>query len=366
MAEKTQKNVQESIEFYLLHQGNFLYAQLEEIYPQVEGYLKKLFSPEKVRVTGAYRRQELTIEELEFVINEPNTVVKPKFQTAQPPELLEEKDDTLLYKLKNGLKLRLYTGKGNINERQFLTTGNTEFTTGFQKAFPKIKYDGEDDTGIFEQAKIPWIPPCLRESNEIIDIVKKKKLPELIQPGDIRAIIHSHSNWSDGAHTIEEMANECIKRGYEYMVISDHSKTAVYANGLSEERIREQHIYVDQLNKKLKPFRIFKSIESDILNDGSLDYSNPVLASFDLVIASVHSNLKMQEEKATARVIKAVENPYTTILGHPTGRLLLSRNGYPLDHKKVIDACKANNVVIELNAHPRRLDIHWKWIPVCA
>ena len=144
--------------------------------------------------------------------------------------------------------------------------------------------------------------------------------------------------------------------------MSDHSKTAVYANGLSEERIREQHRYIDELNGKLAPFKIFKSIESDILNDGSLDYTNDVLASFDLVIASVHSNLKMSEDKAMARVMAAISNPYVTILGHMTGRLLLSRKGYPLDHKKIIDTCAANGVVIEINAHPRRLDMDWRWI----
>jgi len=163
-------------------------------------------------------------------------------------------------------------------------------------------------------------------------------------------------------NTIEEMANECIRRNYEYLVISDHSQTAVYANGLKEDRVIEQQKNIDELNKKLSPFKIFKSIESDILNDGSLDYPEEVLKSFDLVIASVHSNLKMTEEKAMARLIKAIENPYTDILGHMTGRLLLSRNGYPVDHKKIIEACAANNVVIEINAHPRRLDIDWKWI----
>ncbi len=360
---KTQENVKESIEFYLLHQGNFLYAQLEELCPQVEGYLKKMFGDKNVHITGAYRRQELTIEELEFVVNEGNESIKPKFQTAQPPELVEEKKDTLLYKLKNGLKLRLYTGKGNITERLFHTTGNTEFVEGFKKAFPKIEFDGTDESAYFSDAKIPFIPPCLRESEEIIAEFKQKGLPALIQPGDIRSIIHSHSNWSDGAHTIGEMADECIKRGLEYLVISDHSKTAVYANGLAEDRIRQQHLQIDELNEKLKPFRIFKSIESDILTDGSLDYSPDILKTFDLVIASVHSNLRMAEDKATARLIKAIENPYTTILGHMTGRLLLARNGYPLDFKKVIDACAANKVVIELNANPRRLDMDWKWIP---
>ncbi len=361
--EKTQKNVGEAIEFYFLNQGHFLYAQLDEIYPQIENYLKKLFTPDKVRITGAYRRQELTIEEMEFVIAETNENIKPKFETAQPPELLEENEDNLLYKLKNGLKLRLYTGKQNITERQFLTTGNKDFTDAFQKAFPSIKYTvGENDESVFAEAKIPYILPCLRETAGIIEKAKKNKLPKLIQVEDVRSIIHSHSKWSDGSNTLEEMAEECIKRGLEYLVISDHSQTAFYANGLKEDRIREQHKQVDALNKQLAPFKIFKSIESDILNDGSLDYPEAVLKTFDLVIASVHSTLKMNEEKAMARLIKAIENPYTTILGHMTGRLLLSRNGYPVDHKKIIEACAANNVVIELNAHPRRLDIDWKWI----
>ena len=300
---------------------------------------------------------------MEFVIAETNETIKPKFETAQPPELLEENEDNLLYKLKNGLKLRLYTGKQNITERQFLTTGSAAFTDEFQKIFPAIKYAaGENDETVFAAANIPYILPCLRETAEIIEKAKTNKLPKLIKTEDVRSIIHSHSNWSDGSNTLEEMAEECIKRGLEYLVISDHSQTAFYANGLKEDRIREQHKQIDALNKQLSPFKIFKSIESDILYDGSLDYPEAVLKTFDLVIASIHSNLKMNEEKAMSRLIKAIENPYTTILGHMTGRLLLSRNGYPVDHKKIIEACAANHVVIELNAHPRRLDIDWKWI----
>ncbi len=362
---KTQANVQEAIEFYLQNQGSFLYAQIDEVFPQIDAYLKKIFSPNDVRVTGAFRRQELIIEELEYVIMDNNQLIKPKFQTAQPPELLEETATSILYKLKNGLKLRLYTGGKNRALELFNTTGCKEFVEAFHKAFPKLSYKGdesEDDAVIFEKAKIDYIPPMLRETATIIEKARKKSLPVLIQATDIKSIVHSHSNWSDGAPTIEEMATECIKRKLEYLVISDHSKVAVYANGLSEERIREQHRYIDELNGKLKPFKIFKSIECDILNDGSLDYADKILATFDLVIASVHSNLKMTEEKAMARLIKAIENPYTAILGHMTGRLLLSRNGYPVDHHKIIDACAANQVVIELNAHPRRLDMDWKWI----
>lgn len=205
-----------------------------------------------------------------------------------------------------------------------------------------------------------FIPTFLRENGNIIIIAKQHKIPEVIKPGDIKGLIHCHSNWSDGSNTLEELSNACIKKGYEYLVISDHSKSAYYAQGLNEEQIKAQHGMVEELNDKLKPFKIFKSIESDILNDGSLDYSNNVLSTFDLVITSVHSNLKMNEEKAMMRLLNAIENPYTTILGHLTGRLLLSRKGYPIDHIKIIDACAASSVVIEINAHPKRLDMRWQ------
>jgi len=158
------------------------------------------------------------------------------------------------------------------------------------------------------------------------------------------------------------MAEAAIQKGYEYLLITDHSKSAFYANGLKEDRIAAQQKQIEELNSKYTPFVIFKGIESDILSDGSLDYSEEVLSSFDMVIASVHSNLKMDEPKAMLRLLKAIESPYTSILGHMTGRLLLSRNGYPINHYTIIDACAANNVAIELNANPRRLDIDWRFI----
>lgn len=361
--EKTQHNVQQAIEFYFANQGHFLYAQLEIIFPQVDGYLKQLFGANKVHVTGSYRRQALTIQELEYVVLEKLSTIKPKFETAQPPTIVEETAQTITYKLKNNLQLKLYAGGTNLAEELFNTTASPEFLAAFKNIYPvKGNADATSDDSIFSNAGLPYIPPCLREKASIIPLAQQNKLPVLIQPSDICAIIHSHSNWSDGSNTIEEMANECIKKGMQYLVLSDHSKTAFYANGLNEERLLAQHQQIDALNKKLAPFKIFKSIESDILNDGSLDYTEEVLKTFDLVIASVHSNLGMTEEKANARLLKAIENPYTTILGHMTGRLLLSRNGYPINHQKIIDACAVHKVVIEINAHPRRLDIDWQWI----
>ncbi len=223
------------------------------------------------------------------------------------------------------------------------------------------KFEAEE--AIYAQAGLPYIIPELREGLFEFDLVKAGKLGNLIRSEDLKGILHNHSTYSDGRHTLAEMANYCKELGYQYLGISDHSKSAYYAGGLTEEFVAKQHREIDELNKQLAPFRIFKGIESDILNDGSLDYDNDVLASFDFIVASVHSNLKMDEAKATARLIRAVENPYTTILGHPTGRLLLRREGYPIDHQKVIDACAANEVIIEINANPWRLDIDWHWLP---
>ncbi|MGG9963657.1 helix-hairpin-helix domain-containing protein [Ferruginibacter sp. SUN106] len=359
--EKTQQNIIETIEYYLHNQGSYLYPQVEAVVPQIIAYLEKLFSPENVFITGAFKRQVEIIDELEFVVNSTNELIKPKFVSANPPELLEEKPDSLLYKLLNGLRLRLYTGTANFQQRIFATSGSAEFTAVFEEQFPSIDYS-KGEKAIFEQAKISFIPPCLRETAAIIEKAKAITIPDLIQPGDIKGIIHSHSNWSDGSYTLEEMAKAAKEKGFEYLVISDHSKSAFYAQGLNEERIAAQQQYVNELNDKITGFKIFKSIECDILNDGSLDYTNTILSTFDLVIVSVHSNLKMSEEKAMLRLLNAIENPYTTILGHMTGRLLLSRKGYPVDHKKIIDACAANHVAIELNAHPSRLDIDWRHI----
>jgi DNA polymerase (family 10) len=363
--EKTQQNIIDTIEFYLHNQGSFLFPQVEAVEPQVTAYIQKLFGTENAALTGAFKRQLEIIDELEYVINSTNELIKPKFLSANPPELLEEKPDTLLYKLMNGLRLRLYTGTENFKQRLFETSGSAEFVAAFVKNYPKADYTTitpSSDEPFFEKTGLNYIPNCLRESEAVILHAKQNKLPALIQPSDVKGIIHSHSNWSDGSNTLEEMANAAKEKGFEYLVISDHSKSAFYAQGLSEEKIAAQHQYIDELNAKLTGFKIFKSIESDILNDGSLDYSDSILATFDLVIASVHSNLKMTEEKAMQRLIKAIENPYTIILGHMTGRLLLSRKGYPVDHKKIIDACAANKVVIELNAHPSRLDIDWRHI----
>jgi DNA polymerase (family 10) len=362
--EKTQLSLIETIEFYQNNKGSFLFAQIEVVEPQITAYLQKLFGTDKAFVTGGFKRQLEYLDELEYVVALSNQDVKPKFLSANPPELLEENDDSLLYKLLNGLRLRLFTGEKDWQKRLFTKSCSEEFSNSILQQYPTANFTAieNDHAELFKQANLAFVPTYARETEAVIELAKTGNLPTVILPTDIKGIIHSHSNWSDGSNTIEEMANAAQQKGLEYLVISDHSKSAYYAQGLNEEKIAAQHQYVNELNTKNPNFKIFKSIESDILNDGNLDYSNSILSTFDLVIASVHSNLKMSEEKAMSRLITAIENRYTTILGHMTGRLLLSRKGYPINHKKIIDACAANKVVIELNAHPSRLDMDWRHI----
>jgi DNA polymerase (family 10) len=359
--EKTQNNIRESIEFYLQNQGSYLYAQIESYAQSMNEKLLAHFSKEKIALTGSFRRQMETIDVLEWCTTATSTELK-KFFLENGFEAMEEDAENVLFKGKENVKLKFYLADpSSFCKKFFQTSCSEDFLIGWEKQC-SIPAQATSEEEIFQSAALPFIIPALRENDSILLRAKENKLNVPVQTSDIRSIIHSHSNWSDGVNTIEEMANDLIKKGYEYLVISDHSKSAFYANGLTVERIKEQHRYIDELNGKLKPFKIFKSIECDILNDGSLDYSNDILAAFDLVITSIHSNLKMIEEKAMMRLLNAIKNPYTTILGHMTGRLLLSRNGYPVDHKKIIDACDETHVVIELNAHPRRLDIDWRWI----
>ena len=356
--EKTQQNILNAIQFQQQNAGKYLYARLEPFAEAFTVKLKEKFPGEKTEVTGAFRRQLEIVESLEWVTTVTSEALR-NFLVSDEIQLVSDRDGELILTAENTLLLRFHiTSDENFYQRLFDTSASTAFLEAWKQPAVK-KINSEED--IFKAASLPYIPPFLRESPSIISKATDTNF-EVVQTSDIKGLIHSHSNWSDGAHTIEEMAKELITLGFEYLVISDHSKAAFYANGLSEERIREQHRYIDDLNTQLAPFKIFRSIECDILNDGALDYENKILSTFDLVITSVHSNLDMDEEKAMKRLLGAITNPYTTILGHMTGRLLLRRKGYPVDHKLIIDACAENHVVIEINASPSRLDIDWRWI----
>lgn len=356
---KTQENILQQIAYLKQNEGFDLWANVVDIANGLVTRLKQNYPGYQFEITGGIRRQLETIAHIEIVTTAPKAEIVQGFSNIEDMEVIEETDNTWIIKTpKNPSVKFINSSPAKFYITLFYTSASDEFLAAFNERY-KVPEEAANEEAVFSDNNIAFIHPAHREFAQILD---KPFKGELIQAKDIKGIIHSHSTWSDGANTIEEMAKAARDKGYEYLVISDHSVAAFYANGLTPERIASQHIEIDALNAKLAPFKIFKSIEADILNDGSLDYNPSVLNTFDLVIGSVHSNLKMSEEKAMNRLLTAISNPYLTILGHPTGRLLLSRPGYPIDHKKIIDACAEHNVVIEINAHPRRLDLDWRWV----
>jgi DNA polymerase (family X) len=359
---KTQEDLKKKLEYFQLSRNKFRFGDVENQAVAILNDLKKSFNKAIIEFSGAYRRLSPILEKIEIIIADDSIDVKTFFDEEN---YFFKQHQDLIYSgtTKDGLPFWLYkVEEKEFGSKQFRYSSSKEFIERFLQ-----QADGNDFKGIatekelFEKAKIPYILPELRENiHENFSQISDKKLIEVT---DIKGVIHTHTTYSDGLNSIAEMADFSKKEGYEYLVISDHSQAAFYAQGLKPERVLEQMKEIDAYNATQSNFKVFKSIECDILYDGRLDYSDDILAKFDLVIASVHSQLKMDETKANERLIKAIENPYTTILGHPTGRLLLSREGYPIDHKKIIDACAANKVVIELNANPYRLDLDWTWIP---
>jgi DNA polymerase (family 10) len=262
-----------------------------------------------------------------------------------------------------GITLLLATGSAeHIEELRALALrrGLTLDSEGLRHG-PKLVAAGSEED-IYAALGLPFIEPELREGRGEVDRAMKGQLPSLVTDRDLRGILHAHTDLSDGADPLKVMAEATRARGYRYFGVADHSKSAHYAGGLSVDEVLQQHRAIDRLNRSYgKDFRILKGIESDILPDGSLDYPNEVLERFDFVVASVHSRFKLDPEAQTERILRAVASPYTTILGHMTGRQLLRRPGYAVDIEKILGACAAHRVAVEINANPWRLDLDWRW-----
>ena len=361
---KTQEEIRKVIEFRMASNGKFLYAQVEPDANEIYQRIKDIFPDAFVKITGEYRRCCEIITELTYLVGTLNQeIAKDALAKSSIINNLTVNGDHINGETDKGLLVDIQvTGVKYFYDELFLQTGSEDHVKAVLKRVSDSIDESENEELIYRKSGLAWMPPELREGDTFIEKAANNTLPHLITYHDLKGTLHNHSTWSDGVNTVEQMALYCRDElKLEYLGMCDHSKSAFYAKGLSIESVLQQHEEIDHLNKKIKDFHIFKGIESDILNDGSLDYPDEILKKFDFIVASVHTNLKMEKDKATVRLIKAVENPYTTILGHPTGRLLLSRKGYEFDYKKVIDACAANNVVIEINANPLRLDLDWRW-----
>ncbi len=374
---KTQDKILSGIVHLKRYKERRLYAHIIE---EAEGLLTLLKNNEMVisaSLAGSVRRLCDTVKAIDLLVSTDNPSVIEKFFISLPhiDEIIDKHTNRIVVLLKSGthaclhmvnpqhFPYALYTLTGNTTHRAVMTEranrlGITMKEYGLSRGGTEVPCSSEAD--IFSTIGMSYIPPELRENMGEIEAAENNEIPPLIKGSDIKGIFHIHSTDSDGSDTIERMAHYAKTLGMEYIGISDHSKSAYYAGGLSVDDIGRQHEVIDRLNDGEQIFHIFKGIESDILPDGSLDYDDNILDGFDFVIAAVHSRFTMPEDEMNSRIMKALENPYTTMLAHPTGRLLLAREAYPVDVKKIIDHAAKTGKICELNANPHRLDLDWQ------
>jgi DNA polymerase (family 10) len=373
-SEKTQEILLNSIQHIKAWKGKKqLFACFQEA-ENVASILRSTPAVEEFSIVGEMRRYTEVISNVEFLVacESPEPVIdvfKSKYSIAVRENLLkfetEEEISVVIH----------FSNPENYHWQLHNLTASDEYLNHFQQyfeektnsrfnllVFPLKDHKLQSERQIFDLLELQYIPPELREKAIAIEKAKAREIPHLVDEKDLKGMIHVHSTWSDGFNSIEQMAIAAKNLGFEYIAICDHSQTARYANGLEPERVLQQHKEIDELNSKGLGIRILKGIESDILPDGSLDYSEDILRQFDLVVASVHSHFKMTKSEMTRRIIYAIMSPYTHILGHPTGRLLLARDSYEVDVKEIIDTAADYGKIIELNANPYRLDLPWEYL----
>ncbi|WP_026476160.1 DNA polymerase/3'-5' exonuclease PolX [Alkaliphilus transvaalensis] len=377
--EKTQGKIFDGIQQLKKYQGQFLISTGLKYGGYVLNQLKELPEIIDISLAGSIRRRKEIIKDIDIIASCPmdsRGKVMDFFTSIEGVEKIIAKGET---KSSIGLNIGVNIDLRLVEEDEYPYalqhfTGSKEHNTMLRHRAKKLGlkvneygvFRGEDrlpastEEEIYNLLELEYIPPELREGQGEIEAAEHKQLPRLIDVGDLKGVLHVHSHYSDGKNSIEELVSAAIDKGFKYIGISDHSISAFYAGGLKEENIIKQHEEIEELRIKYPKIKILKGIESDILVDGSLDYDDEVLASFDYVIGSIHSHFNLDEETMTKRILKAIENRYLSILGHVTGRLLLSRKGYQLDIEKIIEACGKNQVAIEINSNPHRLDLDWR------
>lgn len=384
---KTQQKILQGIAFLKKYSDKFLLSEALEIAARVSSILELHPQVEKVSLAGSIRRKMEIIRNIDLVV-ESEIDYRAKIANFVVEKIRDASIfavDEIFPKTKNEhLEIRPSVGIGiNIyfsssDEFPFVLryyTGSKEHNNslknyakrkGFELSIKEMYYKGRkvscvSEEDIYSKLDLEYIPPEMRENIDEIVLASKGKIPDLVTEKDVKGCFHNHTIYSDGISTIAEMIDKSKELGFGYIGISDHSQSAFYANGLKVEKLYEQWQEIDDLNKKVSDFKIFKSIESDILTDGQLDYPDDVLKQFDYVIASVHSHFGLSKGEQTARILKAMSNPYVKILSHPTGRLLLSRDGYEVDMEQIITYAAESDKAIEINANPYRLDLDWRW-----
>ena len=377
--EKSQHNILEAIELRKKYNERFLYPVALQESEKLKKYLMQNDKIIRLEVAGSLRRKMETIKDIDFVCscheNDKQQIMDHFIAYPDKISVISKGETKSAITLETGMNcdFRLV----DDDEFAFLlhhSTGSKEHNTqmrGYAKTLDlkmneyglfknEKRIDCADEKEIFKALNMEYIPPELREGKGEVEKAQQHQIPELYDGNPFYGIFHVHTTYSDGANSIEEIVKSCQNLNLQYVGICDHSKSAFYANGLNEERVKQQHIEIDKINSKLSDFRVFKGIEVDILTDGTLDYEDEVLETFDFVVASVHSQFNLSEEAMTERIVKAISNPHVTMLGHPTGRLLLGREPYKLNMEKVIKKAGELGTVIEINSSPYRLDLDWR------
>ncbi|MCB1102169.1 MAG: PHP domain-containing protein, partial [Kiritimatiellae bacterium] len=341
--------------------------------------LKKTGHVQQITVAGSFRRGRDTVGDLDLlaVSDHPSAVMQALVDRSEVAQVLLRGETKTSVRLTMGLQvdlrlvppesfgaaLQYFTGSQAHNiatRRRAQLAGLKQNEYGIFRAEEQIAGATEDE--VYQALQLPWIPPELREDRGELALAEQGRLPNLISPADIRGDLHNHSTWSDGAATLSEMACAARKRGWEYLAITDHSKRLTVANGLDEHRLRLQLEQMEEVREGLKGFSLLSGSEVDILEDGSLDLPDSILRELDVVILSVHSKFNLSREKQTTRILRALDNPYSRILGHPTGRLLLTRDPYEVDMERVLEGIRARGCFVECNLNPHRLDLDDRYL----
>ena len=370
---KTEATILKGVEFIRAHEGH---CRVDSARQSAQSLLAALRPhAQRLAIAGGLRRARETVQQLDLVLSTTDADAVAAAFAAHPD--IAEVLAPCAGRLHSGLHanlhvvpdeafpVALHSYTGSEDHRAALRDratgrGLVLDERGLWRGAERIEC--ADEAALFAALGLAYIPPELRENQGEVEAAAANALPELVTAADIRGLLHVHSTYSDGADSLEAMARAVRERGFEYMGIADHSQTAAYAGGLSVAEVQRQWEEIDRLNEALAPFRIFKGIESDIRGDGSLDYDDDLLAQFDFVVVSVHSQFNLSRDAMTARIVRAIEHPAATIVGHPTGRLLLKREGYAVDVEQIIKAAARCGVALEVNAHPARLDLDWRHV----
>ncbi|MFZ2493546.1 MAG: DNA polymerase/3'-5' exonuclease PolX [Thermoanaerobaculia bacterium] len=371
---KTAQKILEGIELARARHSKFLLPVGIEVGESLRALLANIDEVENAEVSGAVRRRLEVITRVEIVIatKHPDALAQRLLEVADDIEPLTE---TTYRGLARGeMEVLFHLAKpGDFGAAMLASTGSDEFLAAFEQRVRDAGFSlrngvlhlagrrvsASTEEALFERVGIPYVEPERRENGD--DLTRKRR-PKLVQHSDLRGTFHVHTTWSDGRNSMIEMLRAARDRGFEYVGMSDHSKAAYYAGGLTEEQLDQQHAEIARHEESVAPMRVFRGTEADILLDGSIDYGAEVLDRFDFVVASIHSTFKMERDAMTDRIVRALDDPHVTFLGHLTGRLLLSREGYQVDYERVFAKAAERGVIIEINGNPRRLDLDWRHI----